>query len=193
MSLSEGTRRALVAVLLETGHDAAAQVLDRCSPRAVFEVPGYVARVAGTDHAESAHTALSDAGQRAVQEGRAVVVIVTPARRDGDPLVPEVAAVSPYVVACPACEAKPGNPCRTIYRANTSSLTEPIYGDPLEFVHSEREAAVRGRRDVRPDAEDEAFVDAERIRACSEASLRRPVHGGHPEPGYILPGGGVES
>lgn len=45
-----------------------------------FVIPGYVARVAGTDHAESAHNTLNEAGSKAIKSGMSVMVCVTPDR-----------------------------------------------------------------------------------------------------------------
>lgn len=47
-------------------------------PPSDYTIPGYVAAVAGTDHAESAHDALSRAGRQAMDEGHTVLIVVTP-------------------------------------------------------------------------------------------------------------------
>lgn len=45
-----------------------------------FVIPAYVARVAGTDHAESAHDTLSAAAHKALETEMTVMVAVTPDR-----------------------------------------------------------------------------------------------------------------
>lgn len=47
---------------------------------AKVSIPAYVARCAGTDHAESAHDLLAEAAHRAMDSGEHQLIIITPER-----------------------------------------------------------------------------------------------------------------
>jgi hypothetical protein len=184
--LSEGTRRAIAAALLQAGHDAAARVLDDCEPRSMFIVPSYVARMAGSEHADSLHDDVVHAATLADERGRPVVIIVEPRRRHDDS----------YEWSPPQLVPEVHEPVEKGTSVGLSVSPESQRSLSRHFDRA-REAVDR----MRPDAEDEAFMDAERLRRAQAttahteptavAHLRRPSHGGHPDPGYPIGGGEV--